>query len=177
MLSRNQFKNGVNGFLLYHKIPTFSWNEHLSFLLHSFPNECDKKRDLISISSYLNFLSFSIVRISLLVEAEEKRNMTARVMFLQKQSPRVVLRNFVNLKKNTCARVSLIIKLQTSDLQVIKKSLWHRCFTVNVAKFLRKHFVTEHLWWLLLFLLSNTSRYNTLRGIDSFHCSSATIWK
>ena len=30
------------------------------------------------------------------------------------------------------------------------KRLWHRCFPVNVAKFLRKPFLTERLWWLLL---------------------------
>ena len=32
-----------------------------------------------------------------------------------------------------------------------KKRLWHRCFPVNFAKFLRTHFLTEHLRWLLLF--------------------------
>ena len=33
---------------------------------------------------------------------------------------------------------------------LLKKSLWHRCFSVNFAKFLRTPFFTEHLWWLLL---------------------------
>ena len=28
----------------------------------------------------------------------------------------------------------------------IKKRLWHRCFPLNVAKFLRTPFLTEHLW-------------------------------
>ena len=32
----------------------------------------------------------------------------------------------------------------------IKKSLQHRYFPVNIAKFLRKSFFIEHLWWLLL---------------------------
>ena len=32
-------------------------------------------------------------------------------------------------------------------------SLWHRCFTVNFAEFLRAPFLTEHLWWLLLLCL------------------------
>ena len=31
-----------------------------------------------------------------------------------------------------------------------KKGLWHRCFPVSFAKFLRTCFVTEHLRWLLL---------------------------
>ena len=32
----------------------------------------------------------------------------------------------------------------------LKKRLWHRCFRVNFAKFNKKPFLTEHLWWLLL---------------------------
>ena len=33
---------------------------------------------------------------------------------------------------------------------LLKKRLWHKCFHVNFAKFLRTLFLTEHLWWLLL---------------------------
>ena len=33
---------------------------------------------------------------------------------------------------------------------LLKKVLWHRCFPVNFAKFLRTPFIIEHLWWLLL---------------------------
>ena len=36
----------------------------------------------------------------------------------------------------------------------IKKRLRHRCFPVNVAKFLRTRFFTEHLRWLLQDLFS-----------------------
>ena len=32
--------------------------------------------------------------------------------------------------------------------------LWHRCFSVNFVKFLRTHFLIEHLRWLLLLFLS-----------------------
>ena len=53
-----------------------------------------------------------------------------------------------NSKENTCARVSILIKLQAWGLQ--QKRSRHKCFTVNFAKFLRTHFLTEHLWWLLL---------------------------
>ena len=31
-----------------------------------------------------------------------------------------------------------------------KKGIWHRCFPVSFAKFLRTPFVTKHLRWLLL---------------------------
>ena len=43
-----------------------------------------------------------------------------------------------NSQENTCARVSAGL------------SLWHSCFPVNLAKFLRIPFFTEHLRWLLL---------------------------
>ena len=33
---------------------------------------------------------------------------------------------------------------------LLKKRFWHRCFSVNFAKFLRTPFFTEQLWWLLL---------------------------
>ena len=33
---------------------------------------------------------------------------------------------------------------------LLKKTLWHRCFLVKVAIFLRAPFFTEHPWWLLL---------------------------
>ena len=49
-----------------------------------------------------------------------------------------------NSQENTCARVSFLIAT------LLKKRLWHRCFTVNFAKFLRASFLKEHLWWLLL---------------------------
>ena len=37
-----------------------------------------------------------------------------------------------------------------------KKRLWHKCFPVNFAKFLRTPFLKEHLWRLLL----DTGNYN-----------------
>ena len=45
-----------------------------------------------------------------------------------------------NSQENTYARVPILIK----------KRLWHRCFPVTFAKFLRTPFLTEHLRWLLL---------------------------
>ena len=48
-----------------------------------------------------------------------------------------------NAHENTCARVSFLIKL-----------LWHRCFPVSFAKFLRTPFLTEHLRWLLLLVIN-----------------------
>ena len=36
--------------------------------------------------------------------------------------------------------------------EIFKKRIWHRCFPVNFAKFLRTPFFIEHLWWLILAL-------------------------
>ena len=52
-----------------------------------------------------------------------------------------------NSQKNTCV-TSFLIKLQV----LLIKRLWHRCFPVNFAKFLRAPFIIEHLWCLLLFI-------------------------
>ena len=56
-----------------------------------------------------------------------------------------VLRNFAKFTgKHLCQSLFLIF--------LWKKRLWHRCFPVNFAKFLRKAFFTEHFRWLLLIL-------------------------
>ena len=47
------------------------------------------------------------------------------------------------------------------SLFFMKKRLWHRCFTVNFAKFLRTPFLIEHLWWLLLMITSKKTEFTT----------------
>ena len=54
-----------------------------------------------------------------------------------------------NSQENVCARVSFL-----------KKRLWHRCFPVNFATFLRTFFLTEHLRWLLLTCQSESTLYS-----------------
>ena len=49
-----------------------------------------------------------------------------------------VLRNFTKFKVAGLSPATLL-----------RKRLWHRCFPVNFAKFIRTPFVTEHLRWLL----------------------------
>ena len=39
---------------------------------------------------------------------------------------------------------------KVSDLSVIKKRFWHRCFPVHFVKFFREPFFIEHIRWLLL---------------------------
>ena len=45
-----------------------------------------------------------------------------------------------NSQENTCARASFLIKLQATPATLLKAKLWHRCFPVNFAKFLRTSF-------------------------------------
>ena len=47
--------------------------------------------------------------------------------------------------------VVLVSLLLTWPATLLKKRLWHRCFPVNFAKFLRTPFFIEHFWWLLLY--------------------------
>ena len=68
----------------------------------------------------------------------------------------VILKISQNSQKNTCARVSFLTKLQGSGLRtatLLKKRIWHTCFSMNFAKILRASFFIEHLWWLPLDIL------------------------
>ena len=59
-----------------------------------------------------------------------------------------------NLQENTCVRDSFsnkVVDLRLATL--LKKRIWHRCFPVNFAKYLRTAFPTEHIWWLLVVFL------------------------
>ena len=66
---------------------------------------------------------------------------------------RVLLKISHSLQENPCPRVSFLTSF--------KKRFWHRCFSVNFAKFLRAPFFIEHLRWLLLRL------YHFQREFDS----------
>ena len=82
-----------------------------------------------------------------------------KVEIFQKQPPDVFcqkrcLEIWQNSQENTCARVSYLIKLQTPRAAtLLKKRLWHRCFPVNFAKFLRTSFLQSTYGRLLLMFL------------------------
>ena len=62
-----------------------------------------------------------------------------------------VLRNFAKFTgKHLCQCLFFNKAAGLSSANLLKKRLWHRCFPVNFAKFLRAPFVKEHLRWLLL---------------------------
>ena len=70
-----------------------------------------------------------------------------------------VLRNFAKFTRKYLCQSLLFNK-------VAGLRLWHRCFPVNFAKFLRTLFSIEHLWWLLLHSKSLRSNHNK-RNIHS----------
>ena len=52
-----------------------------------------------------------------------------------------------------------------------EKRLYHRCFPVKFVKFLRTAFLTEHLWWLILTILSLWGNYcNGCHSLCCFFC-------
>ena len=53
-----------------------------------------------------------------------------------------------NSQENTLVRAFFFLRPAT----LLKKTLWHRCFPRNFARFLRTPSPTEHLRWLLLSL-------------------------
>ena len=64
-----------------------------------------------------------------------------------------VLRNFAKFTgKHMCQIIFFSEAAGLRPATLFKKRLWHRCLSVNFAKFLRTPFLTEHFWWLLLFL-------------------------
>ena len=61
-----------------------------------------------------------------------------------------VLRNFTKFTGKHLYQ-SFFVKKETGRLTtLLKKSLWHRCFSVNFAKFLRTPFLQNTSGWLLL---------------------------
>ena len=81
-------------------------------------------------------------------------------------------------QENTCTRVYFLIKLQPATL--LKNRVWHKCFSVNFAKFLRTPFLTKHLPWLLF---SETQvnfcmdRYIDLKSVPLFFECNAVFFE
>ena len=62
-----------------------------------------------------------------------------------------VLRNFAKFtEKHLCQSLFFNIIAGLRPATLLKNWLWHRCFPVNLSKFLRTPFFIEHLRWLLL---------------------------
>ena len=57
-----------------------------------------------------------------------------------------VLRNFTKFTgKHLCQKLFFYKVASLGPATMLKKRLWHRCFTGNFAKFLKNTFFTKHL--------------------------------
>ena len=64
------------------------------------------------------------------------------------------LRDFIKFTgKHLCQSLFFNKFAALRPATLLKKRLWHRCFHVNFAKCLRTLFATEHLQWLLLYVV------------------------
>ena len=77
-----------------------------------------------------------------------------------------ILRISEHSQENTCARVSFLIKLQALDLQLYYKETLRLVFSCEFCEISMNaiFFVTEHLWWLLLNIVTTTN-WHTLKGV------------
>ena len=68
-----------------------------------------------------------------------------------------IFRNFAKFKGKNLYQSLLFNKVAgLRPATLLKKRLGHMCFPVNFAKFLRTHFLTEHIWWLILSFVIKT---------------------
>ena len=58
-----------------------------------------------------------------------------------------------NSQQSTCARVSFLINFRPQPATLFKNRLWHCCFPVNFAKFIRTPFLQNTTGRLLLLIL------------------------
>ena len=66
------------------------------------------------------------------------------------------VKNFTKFTgKHLCQGLFFDKVVSLRPVTLLKKRLWHRCFLVNFAIFLRAPIFIEHLWWLLLEYPSN----------------------
>ena len=103
------------------------------------------------------------------------------ISFIKKQLPggvfykKGVLRNFTNFTgKHRCQSLFFNKVAGLRPANLLKKSLWHGCFPVNFAKFLRTLFFTEHLRRLVLFIhLDICVKWYNMIITDQFFVSSS----
>ena len=63
-----------------------------------------------------------------------------------------IFRDFAKFTVKYLCQSLFFNKVAGRPATLLKKRLWHKYFTVNFAKSLKMPFLTEHLWWLLLYI-------------------------
>ena len=83
-----------------------------------------------------------------------------------------VLRNFPKFTgKHLGQRLFFDKVARIRPAALLKKGLWHRCFPVNFAKFLRTPFLTEYLRWLLLSFFTMLKKLDITLSLPAIHCA------
>ena len=67
--------------------------------------------------------------------------------------------------ENTCVGLPFLMKMQAFSPVNFEKRLQHKCFPVNIVKFLRTPYFIEHFWCLLLLAAWIESRYDTVLSL------------
>ena len=81
----------------------------------------------------------------------------------------------IHTRKHLCQSLFFNKVAGLRSATLFKKRLWHKCFPVNFAKFLRTFFFTEHLRWLFLFFAQFILQHPILRSL--FLLLSLTLHK
>ena len=125
LFETNQFiRNSVLGLLKIKKV--LELQQKLAF--------CRWKTTFFTILGY----TIDLYRSSCLLFSQKVLSEAATRDVLLKK---VFLKISQNSQKNTCTRVSFLIKVASlRPATSLKKWLWHRCFSVNFAKFLSTFF-------------------------------------
>ena len=69
-----------------------------------------------------------------------QQNCLSRSIHQRCSIKKVFLRISQNSQENFCVKISFLVKLQAEPATLLKRILWHRCYAVNFAKFLRTYF-------------------------------------
>ena len=102
----------------------------------------------------LTVLSLMVLTERIIVKTQRDYSISTETVSRKCSVKKLFLKTLQNLQE-TPVPESLLIKLQAPSATLLKKRLWHRCFPVNLAKFLRTRFFIEHFRWLLLILIEN----------------------
>ena len=114
----------------------------------------------------LQYLNVIITQTALFIKQEKVKKKRKEIQYLihrsshQKSSlKKGVLRNFTKFTGNHLCQGLFFNKVAgLRPTTLLKIRLWHRCFPVNFAKFLRTPLLTEHLRWLLMVVPLNLYR-------------------
>ena len=96
------------------------------------------------VPSFTSFTSTATSTVACIAMAATSRSSRQEVFY-----KKCVLRNFPKFtRKDLCQSLFFNKVAGLMPATLLKKRLWHKCFPVNFAKFLRISFLTEHLRWL-----------------------------